>query len=79
MSWGPAAGMLLFLSGGLCRTYMLIRVRGWQGYLSWQMGLADEYEKLVKEKKAPLWPLPASFLCAISGILLIFGSIIWLP
>jgi len=73
---GATGGMLLFLLGGVCRMYMLVRARGWGKYLSIQAGLTDEYAKLVADKKAPRWPLPASYVFTASGILVLFGSIL---
>ena len=56
--------------------YLVVRVKGWQGYLQRQTGVAASYRQLVVDKKAPLWPLPLSYIFIVLGFVVIFGSIL---
>jgi hypothetical protein len=65
--------------GGVLRMYMVIRTRGWRGYFSSQSAAIQDYRLLVSKHQAPSWPIPLSYLCAVGGIVTIFGSIIFSP
>lgn len=69
-------GFTWFALGGALRMYMVVRVNGWQGYLKPQKGVIESYRRLVADKQAPSWPLPASYLCIALGILIAFGSVL---
>ena len=69
-------GFLLFSIGGVLRMYMVVRVKGWSGYLEGQAGLAGAYKRLTQDRRAPLWPLPASYVLMVLGIVTVFASII---
>jgi hypothetical protein len=69
-------GITLFFMGALLRMYIVVRVKGWRGYLERQTGVTAAYRQLVAEKKAALWPLPGTYLFIALGFVLIFGSIL---
>jgi hypothetical protein len=69
-------GFLCFSLGGTLRMYMVIRVKGWAGYLGRQTGITDSYRQLVIENQAPAWPLPMSYTCIAVGIAVAFGAIL---
>ncbi len=69
-------GITLFFIGAILRMYLVVRVKGWQGYLQRQTGVAASYRQLVVDKKAPLWPLPLSYIFIVLGFVVIFGSIL---
>jgi hypothetical protein len=56
--------------------YLVVRVKGWRGYLSRQKGVVNEYRQLVAAGKAPSWPLPMSYVLIGLGIAFVFGSIV---
>lgn len=70
-------GFLLFIIGGLARTYMNFRLNNhlWRG----QGGQSTErrYSRLIKEKKAPVLPLILAVTLMPLGIAMVFGTIIW--
>ena len=70
-------GFVFFCVGVSFRMYIVVRVKGWSGYLSQQTGVMDSYRQLIAEKHAPLWPLPMSYLCMSLGILIGFVSILF--
>jgi hypothetical protein len=74
--FGYVIGMIFFWIGGALRMYMVVRIKGWSGYLARQAGVIDSYRVLAREHKAPLWPLPTSYVCIAFGIALAFGSIL---
>jgi hypothetical protein len=67
---------LCFSLGTALRMYMVIRVKGWSGYLAQQTGIADSYRQLVTKNQAPAWPLPMSYTCIAVGIAVGFGAIL---
>lgn len=69
-------GITLFFIGGILRMYLVVRVKGWQGYLERQARVTNAYRQLVAEKKAVLWPLPGSYVFIGLGFAFIFGSIL---
>jgi hypothetical protein len=71
-------GITLFFAGAILRMYLVVRVKGWGGYLTRQTGVTLAYRSLVAEKKAVSWPLPMSYILIGLGLLLIFGSIIFI-
>lgn len=70
-------GFLLFIIGGLARTYMNFRLNAhlWRG----QSGQSTErrYSRLVKERKAPVLPLVLAVTLLPLGIAMVFGTVIW--
>jgi len=68
--------MTLFFIGAILRMYLVVRVKGWQGYLERQTGVTAAYRQLVSEKKAAAWPLPMSYVFIGLGFVFIFGSIL---
>jgi hypothetical protein len=70
-------GFLIFVVGGLARTYMNFRLNGhlWRG----QSGQSTErrYGRLIKEGKAPVLPLVLAVTLMPLGIATVFGTIIW--
>jgi hypothetical protein len=69
-------GITLFFIGAILRMYLVVRVKGWQGYLQRQTGVTASYRQLVADKKAALWPLPMSYIFIALGFIFIFGSIL---
>jgi hypothetical protein len=69
-------GLAIFSVGVLLRMYMRIRAKGLAGFVSGNAAVIDCYRKLSREGRAPSWPLPASYVCMIAGICVIFGSIL---
>lgn len=70
-------GFLLFIVGGLARTYMNFRLNGhlWRG----QSGQSTErrYSRLIKAGKASVLPLVLAVTLMPLGIAMVFGTIIW--
>jgi hypothetical protein len=73
--WG-VVGLIFFGIGGALRMYMVVRVKGWSGYLARQTGVIDSYRTLAMDRRAPSWPLPVSYLCMVLGVAFVFGSIL---
>jgi len=71
-------GITLFFAGAVLRMYLVVRVKGWGGYLERQTGVTAAYQLLVAEKKAASWPLPMSYILIGLGFVLIFGSIVFI-
>lgn len=69
-------GVLVFNFGIALRMYLVVRVRGWKGYLSRQAGVIDAYRRLIVSEGAPSWPLPASYILMGLGVAFVFGSIL---
>lgn len=70
-------GFVFFCVGVSLRMYIVVRVKGWSGYLSQQTGVVDSYRQLIAEGQAPRWPLLMSYLCVALGILIGFVSILF--
>ncbi len=71
-------GFVIFCVGGVARTYMNIRLNGWNLLRVTKSGSTERnYRQLVNERGAPAWPLFVSVPCILIGIILIFGAIIW--
>jgi hypothetical protein len=48
--------------------YMVVRVNGWQGYLSRQAGVVASYRQLVANHQAAFGPLPTSYFGMVSEL-----------
>jgi hypothetical protein len=69
-------GFLVFSLGGFARQYMVVRLYGWNGYLSSQRNLTRKYRALVQGQSAPMWPIGVSLLCIPLGIAIVFAAIL---
>lgn len=69
------AGVIVFSLGIALRMYLVVRVKGWKGYLARQAGVVEAYRGLVASGSAPSWPLPTSYVLMAVGIVFVFGSI----
>jgi hypothetical protein len=75
---GIAIGFGVFIVGGLARAYMDFAANGRRMFYLVRRGKTESnYWKLVKERRAPVWPLLLSSICIPLGILVFLGSIIW--
>jgi hypothetical protein len=75
---GVAIGFAVFLAGGLARAYMDFAANGRRMFYLLRRGSTESnYRKLIKERRASVWPLVLSSTCIPLGILIVFGSIIW--
>lgn len=71
-------GFIIFCIGIIARSYMTIRANGGVLFRVTPSGSTEvDYMKLVREGRAPLWPLIVSTVCIIAGIVIIFGSLFW--
>lgn len=69
-------GFAVFAVGGALRMYIQIRARGLTGLTIRDSVVMDSYRTLVREGRAPLWPLPLSYVFILLGISIVFGSIL---
>ena len=67
-------GFALFAIGGAFRIYIQMHARGLAGFTA--RNVVASYRKLVRDGRAPLWPLLASYVFIFMGILVVFGSIL---
>ncbi len=56
--------------------YIQIRARGLTGLTVRDSVVMDSYRALVREGRAPLWPLRLSYVFVLLGIAIVFGSIL---
>jgi hypothetical protein len=70
-------GMVVFLLGGIARMYMIVRLYGWAGWFASQRGLTERYRALVKDHRAPSWPVMVGLVCPVLGIIIMFASILF--
>ncbi len=70
-------GFAVFALGGSARQYMVVRLYGWNGYLSSQRDLTEKYRAHVRSHNAPLWPIGLSFVCIPLGIVICFSAILF--
>lgn len=59
------------------RRYMQARVFGGWNRVRITRDLTAKYRTLIREGKAPLWPLMLFRVCLPLGIIIIFASILW--
>jgi hypothetical protein len=69
-------GVAIFTFGIALRMYLVVRVRGWKGYLLPQAGVVEAYRMFVVSGGAPSWPLPTSYVLMGLGVAFVFGSIL---
>jgi hypothetical protein len=74
-----AIGFIIFCIGGAARVYMDFSVNGWRAAYDLKRGNTElTYWRLVKQRGAPVVPLIVSVTCISLGILIVFGSILWI-
>jgi len=76
---GAYAGFAIFMAGAYARQYMHNRIVGGYFPLRIVRGLSEKYKFLIREDKAPLWPLILFRICIPLGIVVTFASIFLTP
>lgn len=75
---GAFSGVGIFLLGVHGRRYMQARVYGGWNRIRITHDLTGKYRVMIREGKAPLWPLVVFRICIPLGIVITFASIIWI-
>lgn len=71
-------GFALFCVGGAARAYMDFAAHGKRVFYDLKRGNTEvNYWRLVKVRRAPVWPLFVSSIGILLGFATAFGSIIW--
>ena len=70
-------GFAIFALGAVFRAYVLIRAEGLSGFTTRSSIVIGSYRNLVREGRAPLWPLIANYVCVALGMSIMFGSILF--
>ena len=74
-----AMGFIVSCIGVAARVYMDFSVNGWRAAYDLKRGSTElTYWRLVKQKGAPAWPLIINVTSIPLGILIVFGSIVWI-
>jgi len=76
---GAYTGLVIFGAGIYAQRYMHWRIVGGSHPLKIVRGLTGKYRTLIREAKAPLWPLILCWVCIPLGIVVAFGSILLSP
>ena len=63
--------------GTTFRAYVLIRAKGLRGFTTRNSVVIGSYRELVKEGRAPLWPLIMSYVFITLGISMMAGAILF--
>jgi hypothetical protein len=72
---GPYLGLGIFGAGVYAQRYMHARIVGRSHPLQIVRDFTGKYRDLIREDKAPLWPLVLFRTCIPLGIVLVFASI----
>ena len=73
---GAFSGLSIFLLGVHGLRYMQARVLGGWNQAKVIHGLTGKYQILIREGKAPLWPLVLYRVCFPLGVVVAFASIL---
>lgn len=74
---GALVGLAVSAAGVHGRRYMQARVYGGWNRVRITRDLTGQYRALIRESKAPLWPLVLFRVCFPLGIIIVFASILW--
>jgi hypothetical protein len=74
---GGFLGIGVFVLGVRGHRYMQARVFGGWNRIRITRDLTGKYRVLIREGKAPLWPLVLFRECVPLGIVIAFASIVW--
>ena len=75
---GVLIGFGIFCVGGLARAYMDFAAHGMRMFSDFRRGNTEvSYWRLVKQRRAKVWPFVVCVVCIPLGIVVAFGSIIW--
>ncbi len=72
-------GLVIFGVGALARTYMNLQIRKFMPSRSAWASTEIGYWRLVKEKRALVWPLIVTVICLPVGVITGFASVIISP
>ena len=72
-----AFGVVVFIIGGLARTYMNLKIAQAQSNDPTTRSTEIRYMRLVRSKGASLWPLIIAVVLMPLGVILTFAAIIW--
>jgi hypothetical protein len=73
---GALSGLGIFALGVHGLRYMQARVLGGWNRVKVVHDLTGKYRVLIREAKAPLWPLILYWVCSPLGIVVAFGAIL---